>query len=265
MSWLQQLVGKLKSVFGRKSASGEASTEAGTTPRAETGTAEKPAATEPKAEAEAEPTRESEPVAEAEPEQPPAETPATEAEPVAEEAAAEAVVAEPAAPEATTADSPAAEEAIDEPVAEVAPVEPTEEPAAAEAVEPAVSAAAEEPADSPVATETPAEPVAAAEPAPTKRPELANPALSTLDVDSITAELKAEGPYGPGSGKPAADGAAPSEDFVVKAKESSKLFHTEKSPYFTRTKADVWFKSEADAESAGFQAWDHKKRAAAKK
>jgi len=46
---------------------------------------------------------------------------------------------------------------------------------------------------------------------------------------------------------------------------SSKLFHTQKSPYFTRTKADVWFKSEADAESAGFQAWDHKKRAAAKK
>jgi hypothetical protein len=42
------------------------------------------------------------------------------------------------------------------------------------------------------------------------------------------------------------------------------LFHTAKSPYFSRTKADVWFKSEADAEGAGFQAWDHKKRAAGK-
>ena len=100
---------------------------------------------------------------------------------------------------------------------------------------------------------------------PPSPPNAVNPALSTLDDDGRTAELIAEGPYGPGSGKPAADGSAPSSDFTVKAKESSKLFHTEKSPYFCRTKADVWFKTEADAESAGFQAWDHKKRAAAKK
>jgi hypothetical protein len=72
----------------------------------------------------------------------------------------------------------------------------------------------------------------------------------------------AAAPYGPNSAKPAPDGAAPSGDFAVKGKESSKLFHSAKSPYFTRTKADVWFRSEADAEGAGFRAWDHKKRTA---
>ena len=82
--------------------------------------------------------------------------------------------------------------------------------------------------------------------------------MSTLDEAT---RREADGPYGPASAKPASDGSAPSTDFTVKAKVSSKLFHTEKSPYFSRTKADVWFKTEADAESAGFQAWDHKKRA----
>jgi hypothetical protein len=130
----------------------------------------------------------------------------------------------------------------------------------------ATEAVVEEPAaEEPVAVEA-TEPVAveAETPAPAAA-EPSNPALSTLDNEGRTAELIAEGPYGPGSGKPVSGGAAPSEDFTVKGKESSKLFHTDKSPYFSRTKADVWFKSEADAESAGFQAWDHKKRAAAKK
>jgi hypothetical protein len=121
------------------------------------------------------------------------------------------------------------------------------------------------PAKATPAKATKAEPAAKPPAAAKPRREPTNPAISTLDVEGITAELKAEGPYGPTSGKPAADGSAPSADFTVKAKESSKLFHTEKSPYFTRTKADVWFKTEADAESAGFQAWDHKKRAATKK
>jgi hypothetical protein len=50
----------------------------------------------------------------------------------------------------------------------------------------------------------------------------------------------------------------------VKGKRSSKLFHTAESPYFGRTKADVWFKTPADAENAGFAAWNHKKKATAK-
>ncbi len=73
-----------------------------------------------------------------------------------------------------------------------------------------------------------------------------------------------EGPFGPGSAKPLADGGAPGEEYTVKGKRSSKLFHTAESPYFGRTKADVWFKTPADAESAGFAAWNHKKKAPAK-
>ena len=47
-------------------------------------------------------------------------------------------------------------------------------------------------------------------------------------------------------------------------KRRVKLFHTAESPYFGRTKADVWFRTPADAENAGFAAWNHKKKAAAK-
>jgi hypothetical protein len=73
-----------------------------------------------------------------------------------------------------------------------------------------------------------------------------------------------EGPVGPGSAKPLPDGGAPGAEFTVKGKRSSKLFHTAESPYFGRTKADVWFKTPADAENAGFAAWNHKKKATAK-
>jgi hypothetical protein len=256
VSWLQQLFGKL---FGRKSAEGGAATSTATidkpsaTPDTTATSADEPAETDtaaaktPAAEAPAEPVA-TEAVTEA-----PATSAAVEA-PVAEPAAAEAPAIEPVATEA-----PAAEPAVTEAPAPESPAaaEPatTEAPAAAVVEEPAAE-------ETPVAP-LPVEPVAEAAPAEPKR-EGHNPAISTLDVEGITAELQA-GPYGPGSSRPAADGSAPSEDFTVKGKESSKLFHTGKSPYFSRTKADVWFKSEADAEGAGFQAWDHKKRAGAKK
>ena len=247
MSWFQQLVGKLKSFFGGKNAP---AVEAGTPPGGETAAT---AAAEAKA---AEPTptavaTEDKPEADSATEAP-AETAATEAPAVETEPVVEEPVVETPAPIA----APVAEDVsatTEEPAAE----EPAESAAEPEAVEPPAAAVAE-----PVVTD---EPAATVESAAAIRTEATDPALSTLDVDGITAELIAEGPYGPGSGKPATDGTAPSADFTVKGKESSKLFHTEKSPYFSRTKADVWFKSEADAESAGFQAWDHKKRAAAKK
>jgi hypothetical protein len=34
------------------------------------------------------------------------------------------------------------------------------------------------------------------------------------------------------------------------------LFHTTKSPYYKRTKAEAWFETEAAAEAAGFTRWD---------
>ncbi|TDV45505.1 hypothetical protein [Actinophytocola oryzae] len=251
MSWLQQLVGKLKSAFGGKTAEGDAATPT-TIDKASakaTTEADGPATTEEPTSTAAEPTVADEPTSE---------TPAGTAAPTVVAATEPAPAEEPV----TTAEPVATETPIiaDEPTASEVVV-PVSEPDAPP-VEPVT--------DTPVADAPPVEPVAevqepVAEPAAEVRRESSDPAISTLDVEGITAELQAEGPYGPGSGKPAADGSAPSADFTVKGKTSSKLFHTAKSPYFTRTKADVWFKTEADAEGAGFQAWDHKKRAATKK
>ncbi|MFI7677708.1 hypothetical protein [Actinophytocola sp. NPDC049390] len=240
MKWLKQLIGKLKSIGGSKQAKDTTATApatvATTTEPDEKAEAAEEAATENAKSAAADAAK-------------------AEAETVAatEEAATEETAAEVATEEVAT-EEPAVEQA--EP--EVAPV--AEEPVAEAA--PETVSAVDEVVDEPE-TVVANEDVAAEEP---DKATPAGPALSTLDEGAITAELTAAGgPYGPGSAKPAADGAAPSAEFAVKAKESSKLFHSEKSPYFGRTKADVWFKSEADAESAGFQAWDHKKRAAAKK
>lgn len=60
----------------------------------------------------------------------------------------------------------------------------------------------------------------------------------------------------PGSAKPLADGSAPSAEFTIKGKAGSMLFHTKESPYFSRTKADVWFRTPADAEAANFTGWN---------
>jgi hypothetical protein len=63
-----------------------------------------------------------------------------------------------------------------------------------------------------------------------------------------------------GSAKPLADGSAPSAEFTIKGNAGSMLFHTKESPYYGRTKAEVWFKSPADAEAAGFTGWNRRRR-----
>lgn len=62
------------------------------------------------------------------------------------------------------------------------------------------------------------------------------------------------GPY-PGSALALEDGSAPSEEYTVKAKDATKRCHGPQSPYFRRTRADLWFRAEADAEAAGFIPW----------
>lgn len=59
----------------------------------------------------------------------------------------------------------------------------------------------------------------------------------------------------PGSAKPRADGSAPSAAYTIKGKEGSMLCHGPSSPYYDRTKADVWFCSEQEAAAAGFRVW----------
>ena len=60
-----------------------------------------------------------------------------------------------------------------------------------------------------------------------------------------------EGPYGEGSALPLEDGSAP-EGYTIKGNEGSKKYHTEDSPWFGRTKAEVWFATPEAAEAAGF-------------
>ena len=63
------------------------------------------------------------------------------------------------------------------------------------------------------------------------------------------------GPY-PGSALPSADGSSPADEFRIKGNADSMLFHTTASPYYTRTKAEVWFRTAEEAEQAGFTGWD---------
>ncbi len=59
-------------------------------------------------------------------------------------------------------------------------------------------------------------------------------------------------PYGAGSATAEDDGSQPSEEYQIKGKVSSKIYHPPESPFFSRTKADVWFTTSEVAEKAGF-------------
>lgn len=81
------------------------------------------------------------------------------------------------------------------------------------------------------------------------------------DVESTTQDSDADGeanatdasPYGDGS-HALIDGDPDQmpEGFPVKGNDDSKLYHNEDSPFYGRTKAEVWFADDAAAEAAGF-------------
>ncbi len=50
------------------------------------------------------------------------------------------------------------------------------------------------------------------------------------------------------------DGASPDPDYVVKGKSATRVFYAPGSPYYARTRADVWFRTADDASAAGFTA-----------
>jgi hypothetical protein len=82
-------------------------------------------------------------------------------------------------------------------------------------------------------------------PSPRRRKPSPSPQTSTLPPGAVAA--------GP-------DGSAPDPDYTIKASTGSLLFHSPASPYFRRTKAEIWFRSAADAQAAGFTEWTPKKR-----
>jgi large subunit ribosomal protein L17 len=70
-------------------------------------------------------------------------------------------------------------------------------------------------------------------------------------VPAVTEEAATEAPYGEGSHAPLEDGTQP-EGFPIKGNDESKYYHTEESPYYEQTNAEVWFASTEAAEAAGF-------------
>jgi len=108
------------------------------------------------------------------------------------------------------------------------------------------------------------------EPEPTPEPEaggevVVKPAFSVrMDAGEATlfdeeVEAVPAGRYGEGSADAVAH-QGPPDGFTIKGNAQSMLFHTPDSPYYGRTKAEVWFRAEADAERAGFTKYVRKPR-----
>ncbi|MGH3880081.1 MAG: 50S ribosomal protein L17 [Actinophytocola sp.] len=74
---------------------------------------------------------------------------------------------------------------------------------------------------------------------------------TATDVVVEESESDDEHPFGTGSHAALEDGSEPA-GFPIKGNADSMLFHTPDSEYYDRTVAEVWFKTEEDAEKAGF-------------
>jgi large subunit ribosomal protein L17 len=99
---------------------------------------------------------------------------------------------------------------------------------------------------------------AAKSPAAKAEKPVEEPAAEAVDeagVDEEAAEAVEaaveEGPYGPDSREPLADGEAP-EGFLVKGNRDSMKFHVPASPWYEQTVAEVYFRTASAAEEAGF-------------
>lgn len=92
-------------------------------------------------------------------------------------------------------------------------------------------------------------------------PALDERAAST-DLDPVpelsSGHAPETGPY-PGSVLPLDDGSPPSDEYVIKGNAGSMRSHSPDSPYFGRTRAEVWFRTQEDAVDAGFEPWTPKR------
>ncbi|HEY0638840.1 MAG TPA: hypothetical protein VGD67_14415 [Pseudonocardiaceae bacterium] len=136
------------------------------------------------------------------------------------------------------------------------------------AVTPAAATTAEAP-EAPAAEEpvAPEHTEAAAGPGPVQVPELEDlPELPTASSGTPGGAVTPveESRYGPGSAAPLPDGSAPSAEYRIKGNGGSMLYHTMDSPYYGRTRAVAWFRTEEDAQRAGFEAWNRRARQTAR-
>ncbi len=90
-------------------------------------------------------------------------------------------------------------------------------------------------------------PAVAAAPAPARAVPAAAPA--PVAVAALAAPTV---PDVPGALPALAGGSSPDPAYTVKGKVGTRTFHVPGGPYFTRTRADVWFRTADDARAAGF-------------
>jgi len=110
--------------------------------------------------------------------------------------------------------------------------------------------------NAPTAKATRAETEKAAAPADAPAAEEEPSVLEDASVDSDadgTANPDDVSPFGELSALPLDDGSAPSDDYTIKGNAGSMLYHPPSSPFYGRTKAEVWFTTAEAAEAAGFQ------------
>ena len=64
------------------------------------------------------------------------------------------------------------------------------------------------------------------------------------------------GPDVPVEEPPVPEPEAQAPQGTIKGNAATMLFHTTESPFYGRTRADVWFVTEDDARAAGYTRWD---------
>ena len=78
---------------------------------------------------------------------------------------------------------------------------------------------------------------------------------STTDTAAPPHALFTPAPTSGTGAAPGPDGAAPGPEYTIKGNADSMLFHTPESPYYERTRAEVWFRTADEAVAAGFTEW----------
>jgi len=76
-------------------------------------------------------------------------------------------------------------------------------------------------------------------------------AVAKDEPAAVEADAPVEGPNGPDSAAPLADGSAP-EGFAIKGNADSNKYHEPDGQWYDQTVAEVWFRSAEAAEAAGF-------------
>ncbi|SNC62671.1 LSU ribosomal protein L17P [Kytococcus aerolatus] len=107
--------------------------------------------------------------------------------------------------------------------------------------------------ETPVVAEAPVEDAAVSEPVEETTETVEAPAEETTEASTEAAVTRSGKPVPTGGAAALEDGSAPSEEFVVKGNMDSMKYHQPGGRWYASTVAEVWFRTEEDAEAAGFK------------